>query len=160
MKHTLCILTLLLLAVTAHAQASRGSISGTVKDDFDAPLPVGVSAVHTMPGGEVFTIEVATTEDDSLFVLKSPMVKTSRGEIALTLIEDSRLSLDCPKESEAVFFADESRQYQMGVCASTRRHTSALVHVNGTFITGGQQTRALVHVNGTFGRGTVGVDMN
>ena len=128
MKNTLCFLALLLLAITAHAQASSGVIRGYVADQFATPLQVGANTVHTMPGGEVFTIEMTAGVIDSLFVLSNPMVKTSRGEIALDLTLDSTLSLDCSEETEAIFFADESRDYQMGFCQqnpSRYRHRRA-----------------------------------
>ena len=151
MKHTLCTLALLLLFVaSAHAQASSGVLKGFVTDQTGIQLEESTQTLYTKEN-VAFTVDVKIA--DSLFTLTNAQVEVDeRGKsvkVKMSLpITFSTSPLACPEGFAAAFVADESKQYQMGYCyhvelSGQRRHTSALVHVNGTF-----------------GRGTVGVDLN
>lgn len=132
MKYTFCFLALLLIAVTAQAQATTGNLYGHVTDNLVVEIEPGANTLYTTPDGEVFRGIVI--QNDSLLDIKDTTVETARGEVALVLVSETTLTLDCPDGLQARFFADETRRYQLGICPATRqrRHTGALVHVNGS----------------------------
>ena len=151
MKYTCCTIALLfLLTASAHAQATMGVIKGVVVDQVDIQLEESTQTLYTTPAVNA-TVDVMII--DSLFTLTNAQVAVGERGRSVNVSMNRPITLrtsplTCPDGFEATFVTDETEQYRMGYCknielSGRRRHTSAIVHVNGTF-----------------GRGTVGVDLN
>jgi len=121
MKRILSLFALLLLAGAVHAQSvTTASIRGLVTDTAgEIQLKPGTNTLYTSSDGDVFTIDIGPDFDQSTRRLTNPQVETRHGTtLSLQETSASVLTLDCPGGFEAVFVADETRQYQMGYCTT------------------------------------------